>query len=339
MKTKKLTYYLFLLLILIGLMIALDFFLKAEGGTLDEYVDSVKGQYLTYLPRVIGTLIVLFMAKIFIDIISAGMMGFLDKMGDRGLEIMRIYRYAMWALTLILAMSILIEDLSTFVMSMGLIGFGLTFALQTPISCFVAWLMIMMNKPYRINDRISVGKRLEGDVVEITIFYTLLREVKSGGAEVTGRLITFPNNVILTEEIVNYTLDVEYIWDEINVSVTYESDRLLAEKTAYECANEVIGDIMKNGAEAMRKISRKRRSAISRGLTRSIADKPQIRVELADSAFIVGVRYITLARNRRKLRTKIYQKILDSFREKDSIGIAYPHMEVIRHKEKSTTPP
>ncbi|MEA1925027.1 MAG: hypothetical protein U9M95_04075, partial [Candidatus Altiarchaeota archaeon] len=117
-----------------------------------------------------------------------------------------------------------------------------------------------------------------------------------------------------------------------NVSVTYESDRVLAETTAYERTNEVIGDIMKNGAEAMRKLSRKRRSAISRGLTRSIADKPQIRVELADSAFIVGVRYITLARNRRKLRTRIYQKLLDSFHETDGIDIAYPHMEVIQHK-------
>ncbi len=334
MKTGKLKYYIFLVVILVGLMIALDFFLKAGGGDIDGYLDSVKGQYFTYLPRVIGALIVLFMAKIFIDVTSAGMMGFLEKMGDRGMEIMRIYRYVMWALVLILALSILIEDLSTFVMSMGLIGFGLTFALQTPISCFVAWLMIIINKPYRINDRISVGNRLEGDVVEITIFYTLLREVKSGGAEVTGRLITFPNNLILTEEIVNYTLDVEYVWDEINVSVTYESDRELAETTAYECANDVIGDIMRNGAEAMRQISRKRSSAISRGLTRSIADKPQIRVELADSAFIVGVRYITLARNRRKLRTKIYQRILDSFQEKDGIEIAYPHMEVIRHREK-----
>ncbi|GEM_PF-362740 len=332
MKTSKLKYYIFLVVVLIVLMIALDFFLKAGGDNIDDYVDSVKGQYFTYLPRVIGALIVFFMAKICIDIISAGLMGFLDTMGDRGLEIMRIYRYAMWALALILVLSILIEDLSTFVMSMGLIGFGLTFALQTPISCFVAWMMIMINKPYRINDRINVGNRLEGDVVEITIFYTLLREVKSGGAEVTGRLITFPNNVILTEEIVNYTLDVEYIWDEISVSVTYDSDRLLAEKTAYECANEVIGDIMRNGADAMRKISRERRSAISRGLIRSIADKPLVRVELADSAFIVGIRYITLARNRRKLRTKIYQRILDSFRGIDGIEIAYPHMEVVQHK-------
>ncbi|OYT26331.1 MAG: hypothetical protein B6U97_04020 [Candidatus Altiarchaeales archaeon ex4484_96] len=331
MKTGKLKYYIILAAILMLLLIALDFFLQAGGGSMDIYLDRIKEQYLAYLPRIIGAMIVLFVTKIVIDLTCEGLYRFIDRMGGRSLEINRIIRYALWALSMILALSILIEDLSTFVMSVGLIGFGLTFALQTPISCFVAWMMIIINRPYRINDRISVGSRLEGDVVDITMFYTLMREVKAGKSEVTGRLITFPNNVILNEEIVNYTLDVEYVWDEVEVSVTYESDRKLAEQVTYDCAVEVVGEIMKNGAEAMRQISRKRTSAISRGLTRSIADKPQIRVQLADSAFIVAIRYISLARNRRKLRSKIYQKILDRFRETDKIEIAYPHMELIKH--------
>lgn len=328
----KLKKYIVLLTILIALLLMLDFFLATGGTSIDNYVDKIKLQYLSYLPRILGAIIVFVIAKIFMDLTSGSILSFLRKLGKDSSHLLKIYRYLLWFLAGILALSILIENLSTFVMSIGLIGFGLTFALRTPISCLVAWVIIMINRPYRLNDRIKVGDKVEGDVLDITIFYTLIREMNPEGAGLTGRLITLPNNIILTTEIINYTLDVEYVWDEVSVSVTYESNRELAEKIAYECTEEVAGSIMERGASAMEIISQGK-SVFGRGMSPSISKKPTVQLELDDSWFTVGVRYISLARNRRKIRTQIYQRMLDRFRETEEVEIAYPHMQIVKEEK------
>jgi len=320
---KKLIRYIILIGILILLIAIFNFF---------GQIEKTKSDFMNFLPKGIIALVVILITKIFIDISSKGFQEVLEKIKVDVENILKIYSYIIWFLGLLLALSILVEDLGTFLMSLGLIGFGLTFAMRTPLTCLVGWLMIIVRKPFRINDRIKV-QDIEGDVVDITLMYTLLREVGAGGTEPTGRLVTFPNSMLLQEPIINYTLDVNYLWDEISVSVTYESDRKLAEKVIKECTTEVVGNIMKDGAEAMKRVSQRYR-AMGRGISEYIHLTPQIRVELADSCFNVSARYIVKARHRRKIRTQIYQKILDRFKETEGIEIAYPHMEVLMHKQE-----
>jgi len=207
------------------------------------------------IEKILGSVSVLFAANLIINSTRRGLERFLTKIRISDAEtVTKIYGYIIWLFAVLLMMSILIENIGTFVMSLGLIGFGLTFAMQTPISCFVAWIMIVTHKPFKINDRIKLDN-LEGDVIDITIMYTVIRELGEGGTEPTGRIVTFPNSKLLTTSVINYTLDINYIWDEISVSVTYESDRELAEKTVKECAADVVGDMMKGGAEEMKSIT------------------------------------------------------------------------------------
>lgn len=291
---------------------------------------DVNFDVFAYLPKIFLSLLVLIITKIIIESTKDAIERFLGRIRFSEPEtVTNVYTYVIWFLGFLMAVSILVENIGTFLMSLGLIGFGLTFAMQTPISCLVAWVMIVTRKPFKINDRIKI-EDVEGDVIDITIMYTLLREVGPEGNEPTGKIVTFPNSLLLTKSITNYTLDVKYIWDEISVSVTYESDRELAEKTVKEAASAVVGEMMKEGAEDMKKITVRDYGPLGRGMSDYVHVTPQIRLEFQDSSYQVIVRYIVEAKKLRKIKSDIYKEILDKFKTTEGIRIAYPHIHVIR---------
>ncbi|MEM4347837.1 MAG: mechanosensitive ion channel [Candidatus Altiarchaeota archaeon] len=325
MKKRTLIEYGFFTMLLF--LLAIFTFNLLEKFTNIRVADSI----VEASPKIFAAIFVLLGTKLFLELSKKIFIEVFEKTNAKYEGLLSIWNYFVWAIGIFLALSILIGNLSGFLLSIGLIGFGLTVALQTPLTCFVAWLLIITKKPFRLEDRIKIDDTI-GDVVDITLLYTMIREVGNEG-EPTGKLVTFPNSLLLQKSIVNYTLDTEYIWDEISVAVTYESDRELAEKVVTECVEEVVSETMKEGAEVMRKLS-KSYGAISRGMQAYIHSTPQIRISLGDSWFNVTARYICKIRERRKIKTEISRKILDKFKSTKGIEIAYPHIEIIT-KEKS----
>lgn len=123
-------------------------------------------------------------------------------------------------------------ELSTTVLSLGLVGFGLTLALQRPILALAGWATIFFGNMFREGDRIQVGD-LEGDVVDITLFTTKLWEIggkdsRSPGRP-TARIRTVSNAVFLEQPVANATSDTAVVFDEFVVNVAFESDQDLAE--------------------------------------------------------------------------------------------------------------
>ena len=63
--------------------------------------------------------------------------------------------------------------ITALVASLGLAGFGLSFALRDAISNVLAGVIILMYRPFRIGDHISTGGH-EGTVVSIDLRYTTI---------------------------------------------------------------------------------------------------------------------------------------------------------------------
>jgi len=63
-------------------------------------------------------------------------------------------------------------------------------------------------------------------IIDIGIFYTTLLETNEWvkGDQATGRLSIIPNSFVLSGVVNNYTKDHPYIWDEISIPITYDSD-------------------------------------------------------------------------------------------------------------------
>ena len=83
-------------------------------------------------------------------------------------------------------------NVSALVAGLGLTGFALGFALRDALSNLLAGALIVIYRPFQINDRISVSGS-EGIVMEINLRYTVLK----------GESQTFlvPNSVLFTNTI------------------------------------------------------------------------------------------------------------------------------------------
>src|SRR5678809_1338767 len=140
----------------------------------------------------------------------------------------------------------------TAAVSLGLVSLILGFALQTPISSLIGWFYIVIRTPYRIGDRIQVGD-FTGDVVEISYLDTTLWEFHGdylSNDVPSGRLIRFPNTLVLQSEVYNYSWrKFPFIWNEIPFHIAYESDLSYVETTIKETAKRELGDEMAESIE------------------------------------------------------------------------------------------
>ncbi len=121
-------------------------------------------------------------------------------------------------------------DIVAVAASLGLIGFALAFGLQDTIANLAAGIMIAVDKPFTIGDRIKIGDKW-GDVVDIGLRSTRV-------ATPDGELVIIPNQLVGTQEVWNYTYDNPRLRDSVDVSISYGSDIALAEKVMLAAAND-----------------------------------------------------------------------------------------------------
>lgn len=194
-----------------------------------------------YTPIVKKLSIILFLiAMIFLisKVISRIITSQIHNEGDR-YNLLRITRFLSITFSLILAGSFLFQNLYTAAATFGLITVVLGFALQAPITSFIAWVYLVFRRSYLVGDRIQI-KGFRGDVVEISYLDTSILEC-SGDYLVndrrSGRIIRFPNSLILREEIINYSgPEIPFIWNETAIQVAYTTDLQFVEDCLLEAA-------------------------------------------------------------------------------------------------------
>ena len=152
--------------------------------------------------------------------------------GDR-YNLLRIIRFLAIVFSLILVASSLFHNLYPAFVSFGLISLVLGFALQAPIVSFIAWIYLIFRRSYLVGDRIQI-KGFRGDVIEISYLDTSILECNGdylGNDRMSGRIIRFPNSLILKEEIINYSgPEVPFMWNETPIQVAYTSDLQFVEE-------------------------------------------------------------------------------------------------------------
>jgi small-conductance mechanosensitive channel len=162
-------------------------------------------------------------------------------------NIIRLIRFLSVLVAIFITVTFLFEKWYTAAVSLGLVSLILGFALQTPISSLIGWFYIIIRTPYRIGDRIQIGT-FKGDVVEISYLDTTLWEFHGdylSNDVPSGRLIRFPNTMVLQSEVFNYSWKkFPYIWNDIPFHIAYESDFEYVETTIRTVAQKELGDGM-----------------------------------------------------------------------------------------------
>jgi len=120
------------------------------------------------------------------------------------------------------------DNLTTYV---GLLSAGIAISLKDLFANIAGWLFIIVRKPFDVGQRIQI-KNNRGDVIDIRMFQFSLMEVTrcEEGEQSTGRIIDVPNHFVFTYPVTNYTKGFKYIWNEIKVLITFESDWELTKK-------------------------------------------------------------------------------------------------------------
>ncbi|MDG6223188.1 MAG: mechanosensitive ion channel [Candidatus Bathyarchaeota archaeon] len=217
---------------------------------------------------------------------------------------------------LIVVMGIWVENLQDILIAYGLIGAAVAFALQDLIKNLMGGIVIFLNGIYRVGDRIEINQKY-GDVIDVNLFYTTLLEMKDWvpADQATGRLTSVPNGYVLNNVIHNYTRDFGFIWDEIAIPITYDSDwneatnKILeiVERETKVSAAQAEKDIAKTGEKYY--------------LTKRSVD-PTVFLTLTDNWINFNIRYVTEIRERRLLHDKLSRMILDEIQKSKNIKIA-----------------
>lgn len=198
----------------------------------------------------------------------------------------------------------------TAVVGLGLIGFGLTLALQRPILSMAGWAVIRFGGLFREGDRIEV-QGIVGDVLDVGLFKTRLWEIGSAESPLpwggtisplreTGRTVTLTNAVFLEQPVANASRDVPFVFDEFVVTVAYEADWKLGERILREVAGGVI-----EPAAHERTAREYERLARSMPTKAEFPREPQILIRLEDSWIELRLRYLVDVRKRSIVRTRL----------------------------------
>ncbi len=141
------------------------------------------------------------------------------------------------------------------------------------------------------------------------------------GDQVTGRLTTVPNGLVLNGTIQNYTRDFDFIWDEITIPITYDSDWKEASEKILEIVTKETVDVSEKAQKIMEKIEGKYYFT-----KRSL--QPAIFLTLTDNWITFGIRYVTEVRQRRILHDKLSRLILSEIESSQKIKIASTTMNI-----------
>ncbi|MFW5950897.1 MAG: mechanosensitive ion channel family protein [Gemmatimonadota bacterium] len=208
-----------------------------------------------------------------------------------------------------------IGELATF---LGLLSAGLAIALRDPIVNFGGWLFIIWRRPFVVGDRIQIGEHA-GDVIDQRIFQVILLEIGNwvDADQSTGRLIQIPNGLIFREPLGNYTRGMQYIWNEIGVLVTFESD--------WEKAKRILTEIVEHHArEVVAEAEQQMLKASGQFMIFYSTLTPTVYTDVKDSGVMLTMRYLTHPRRRRGTTQAIWEDTLRRFAEHDDIDFAYP---------------
>ena len=208
-----------------------------------------------------------------------------------------------------------IQSLATF---LGLIAAGLAIALQDIVINFAGWLFILWRRPFEVGDRVEIGGHA-GDVIDQRVFMFSLMEIGNWVAadQSTGRVIHIPNGLIFKNSLANYNRGFNYIWHEIPVLVTFESDWEKAKRILQEIA-DVRSQHFTEDAQ------RHLHEAAKRWMIRYDKLMPIVWTSVQDSGILLTIRYLCDPRTRRGSEQTIWEDILRRFAACPNIDFAYP---------------
>lgn len=179
-------------------------------------------------------------------------------------------------------------------------------------------MFIVIRSPFVVGDRIEIGEHA-GDVIDIRPLQFSLMEIGNwvDADQSTGRIIHIPTGWIFKKTTANFSQVFNFIWNELPVTVTFESNWEKAKEILSSIVNAQCTSCSKQAARQIKNTDRQY-IILFKHLT------PIVWTSVADHGVTLTIRYLCATRDRRASAEKIWEEILKAFSETDDIDLAYP---------------
>ncbi|MBN1402724.1 MAG: mechanosensitive ion channel [Anaerolineae bacterium] len=202
---------------------------------LSQSFETLLTNIILFLPKVVVSLIV-FAATLFISSLIARLIE--RRMERRGVSreatllLSKLARWSIIALGLTMALQQVDFNVTAFLTGLGVIGFTIGFALQDVSKNFVAGLLLLLQRPFRLGDGVTIGG-YSGAVQAVNLRATEIRTWD-------GKYVLIPNADVFASPITNFSRDTRRRL-ELNVGVAYGTDLERARAIALETIAAIPG--------------------------------------------------------------------------------------------------
>lgn len=210
--------------------------------------------------------------------ISADIIPFFTSLVDVALKVLLIFTVA----------GIVGIETTSFVAVIGAVAFSVGFALQGSLSNFAAGVIILLFRPYRVNDWIDINEKF-GQVEEIQIFNTII--VTPG-----KKTLIIPNGQIVGNVVTNYS-SKGHVRVEMEVTMAYAE--------SYPKVEAIIRQVLENAPKVLK------------------SPAPEVGILAYETHFIVlAVRPYVHPDDYWAVRFGVYKMIKEAFHQND-IKVSY----------------
>lgn len=265
---------------------------------LESYLDGLVPSLIGFALSVIGAVLVYIIGGRIIKWLRRMLKRMLARHNvDEGVQqfLDAIARFAGYFVLILMILGFFGVTTASVVAVLGSAGLTLGLALQGSLSNFAGGVLILLLKPFSVGDYIIDGTgQNEGDVKEISVFYTTLQTAEQ-------KLIVIPNGTLANNSITNLTKSGIRRLD-IPVDISYDADLQRAKQVLLQVAERSTHRMQDEPADVLVQ-------------------------ELAESSVKLAVRVWTTPEEYWNEKWELNEQIKLSL-DKAGIEIAYPQLDV-----------
>jgi small-conductance mechanosensitive channel len=202
-------------------------------------------------------------------------------------------------------------ELQALAVSFVVLAMAIVWATKESLACIQGAIYRISSNAFEVGDRINIGG-IRGDVIDPGLLATLVLEVGQGHQR-TGRMISIPNSLFMTEPVLNESLAGEYMLHLMTIPVDRNSDLASIERKALIAAQEACADFLDDVRRPL--ASRYRRY----GLNPPVVD-PRITYQVVDKNKVnILLRLPTPVRLERDVEQRVLRAVLDVPKGRDTL--------------------
>ena len=189
--------------------------------------------------------------------------------------------------------------------AVGFLGAGVVVALQDVIASLGGFIAIGFSNLYRVGDRIQVNET-KGDVVDISIMRTTVLETGNwvSGDLYSGRIVRIPNSLVLKGLVFNDSQGFRFVWDEVKIRLTAESDHQHTREMLLRIAKETVSDYLVEAQASWKQIVENYR-------IENPVLEPTVTLQAGGGSLEFSLSYLVDYTKRTTVKDQLFTKIVD----------------------------